>query len=98
MSRLWMRVVSRHKVVKQLEAPCALGEVMDVMTDLCREADLPRPMWLSKHEAEFDEFRHTSFSKDHFVEDVTFDRLEIEFLDDTDTARSSRDPRNDFSE
>lgn len=98
MSRLWMRVVTRHKIVKQAEAPCTVPEVLDVLTELCMKNDLPRPMWLNKHESEFGEFRRTAFTKEHFVEDVNFDRLEIEFLEDSGEGRRSKDPRNDFSD
>jgi len=37
----------------------------------------------------------TAFTRDHFLEDVPFDRLEIEFIDDA--RRKNKDPRNDFS-
>ena len=35
--------------------------------------------------------------REHFIEEVPFDKLEIEFLDDTGEKRRSKDPRNDFS-
>ncbi len=98
MSRLWMRVIKNHRIVKQVEEPCSFGEAFDALTEMCVKNDIPRPMWLAKHDAEYNDFRRTAFTKDHFVEEISFDRLEIEFLDDGESDRRSRDPRNDFSD
>ena len=51
---------------------------------------------LHKHEREFADFRHTAFLPEHFMEDVPFQKLEIEFLEDDGRARRSSDPRNQF--
>jgi len=96
MSRLWVRLVKNHRTVKQQTAPCSWGDEQDVLVEVCREFDAPAPMWLNKHIFEFEQFRHTAFTKDHFVEDISFDRMEIEFLDDTDKKRKSSDIRNQF--
>ena len=59
---------------------------------------MPVPMWLPKHGREWEDFRRTAFTQDHFVEEIRFDRMEIEFLEEGDTRRRSRDPRNDFDD
>ncbi len=96
MTRLWMRIIKKHRIDKQFIAPCAPGEERETLIALCREADLPVPMWLEKHEREFERFRRTVFLPDHFIEEVRFERLEIEFLEDETRTRVSRDPRNEF--
>lgn len=96
MARLWLRVTKDHKIVRQETAPCQWGQERDVLVELCKQLDLPCPIWLSKHENEYDRFRRTSFQPEHFIESVDFDRMEIEFLDDTDKKRKSSDPRNQF--
>jgi hypothetical protein len=53
-------------------------------------------MWLGKHEFEFEQFRRTAFTQDHFVEEISFDRMEIELIDVDAPARKSRDIRNQF--
>ena len=95
MTGLWVRLMKKHRIDRQATRACAFADARDALTDLCRELDVPRPIWLPKHEREFESFRMTGFTKDHFLEDVPFDRLEIEFFDDA--RRKSRDPRNDFS-
>ena len=96
MSRLWVKLIKHHKMARNETIECAWGEQEQALIDLCREMDVPAPMWLSKHEFEFEQFRHTAFTKDHFIEEVSFDKMEIEFLDDTGKKRRSSDPRNQF--
>lgn len=96
MSRLWVRVVKKHKIARDCAVPCLWGEQRAALEAALSDMDLPTPIWLGKHENEFEKFRRTAFSADHFMEDIDFDRLEIEFLDDTGKKRKSDDPRNAF--
>ncbi len=96
MSRLWARIINRHHIARQATIDCLWGEEERVLVEICREFDIPCPMWLEKHYREYKDFRRTSFLPEHFIEEVPFDKLEIEFLDDTGEKRRSRDPRNQF--
>ena len=96
MPRLWARIIKRQRIQKDATYECRYEDVEEALTELCREFDIPRPIWLQKHEREYEEFRRTRFLPEHFIEDVSFDRLEIEYLDDDDRSRKSRDPRNQF--
>ena len=96
MSRLWVRVISEHRIRCQETAPCAWGGERAALEEILKVLDLPNPMWLGKHEREYESFRRTSFLPEHFVEPIDFDRLEIEYLDDTGKKRKSQDPRNAF--
>ena len=96
MPRLWARIIKKHRIERQATVECAWPEAEEALTELCHEFDIPRPLWLNKHYREFEEFRRTQFLPEHFMEDVPFQRLEIEYLDDDDRSRRSRDPRNQF--
>lgn len=96
MARLWARIIVKHRIARQATAPCTPEAVGDVLTELCREFDIPCPIWLHKHEHEFDEFQRTAFLPEHFMEEISFDRLEIEYLADDGKKRRSSDPRNQF--
>jgi hypothetical protein len=96
MDRLWVKLIKNHRMIKNTAMPCGWDEVEDVLTEVCREFDVSAPMWLSKHEFEFEQFRRTAFTQDHFIEEIRFDRMEIEMIDDEAPARRSRDIRNQF--
>lgn len=97
MSRLWIRLIKSHRIARQELVPCLWGEQQEALREACHTLDVPYPIWLDKHESEFESFRRTAFTADHFVESIAFDRMEIEYLDDTGKKRRSTDPRNDFS-
>ena len=96
MPRLWARIINRHRIERQATYDCRFEDVEEALTALCHEFDIPRPICLDKHEREYGEFRRTRFLPEHFMEEVPFQRLEIEYLDDDDRSRRSRDPRNQF--
>lgn len=96
MARLWARIIVKHRIARQQTVPCIWGETDTALTEICKEFDIPNPLWLGKHERELNEFRHTAFLPEHFMEDVSFDKLEIEYLEDDNHKRRSTDPRNQF--
>ena len=95
MTRLWVRLMKKHRIDRQTTVECAFNGARAALEEACRALDVPRPIWLPKNEREFSAFRMTAFTADHFVEEIDFERMEIEFLDDV--RRKSGDPRNDFS-
>lgn len=96
MARLWLRIISNHRIERQETCPVVWGGEKPALTEMCRALDLPCPIWLNKHENEYANFRRTAFTQEHFIEEISFDRMEIEFLDDTGKKRKSNDPRNQF--
>ncbi|NLG25236.1 MAG: hypothetical protein GX558_07755 [Clostridiales bacterium] len=96
MPRLWVKALRDHRIASHQAIECAWGEEKERLIELLKQMDYPAPMWLEKHEREFASFRRTSFTRDHFVEDVAFDQLEVEYLADDGVKRKSRDPRNQF--
>ena len=80
MARLWARIIVKHRIARQMTAPCVFENPQEALTEICRELDIPCPLWLNKHEREFEDFRHTAFLPEHFMEEVPFQKLEIEFL------------------
>ncbi len=94
MTGLWVRLMKKQRIDRQMTRACAFDGAREALIEICRALDVPAPLWLPKHEREFDAFRMTAFARDHFLEEVAFDRLEIEFIDGE--KRKSRDPRNDF--
>ena len=75
--------MKKQRILRQTTLPCQKGDPDDALTEACREFDVPKPLWLGKQEREYEEFRQTAFIQDNFLEEIDFDRLEIEFIDDS---------------
>lgn len=91
---MWARVIKQHRIIRQETEPCAHDGGQEALEAMCYRMDLPKPIWLPKHQREWDEFNQTRFTQEHFVEAVPFDRLEIEYINPR--APKRRDPRNEF--
>lgn len=91
---LWVRVIQKQRIIRQDTQPCSHEEVQEALETVMDRLDLPKPLWLQKHQREWDEFGQTRFIQEHFVESIAFDRLEIEFINPR--AQKKRDYRNEF--
>ncbi len=58
-----------HKVFKALE-------------EICHEFDLSQPIWLDSNVREFQRHSKARFYKDSFIEEIPFDYLEIQILEE----------------
>ena len=88
--RLWGRIIRHHRIEKSVIVPVENEDVMEALREICHTLDLQFPMLLPKHEREFTDFSRTSFLPEHFVEPVSFQRLEIELLQ----PEAQKKPRN----
>ena len=91
---LWVKEIRHHRIDRQATAPCTRDDPQDALEEACRRLDIPKPLWLDKHQREWDEFGMTRFLPDAFFESVSFERLEIEYIDPDAKKRKSQDPRN----
>ena len=78
---IWVRLMRKNRIEKDITRPCTMEEWQDALENACHDLDVPRPMILPRHERDWEEFSQARFLKDHFVEDVPFDRMEVEFID-----------------
>jgi len=92
-----MRKMRGQRIAASDTEPCdPAADPQAALAELCRRMDVPRPLWVSKHQKEFDAFRRTAFTQDHFVERIPFTRLEVEMiLPDAPAKRGQRDPLMD---
>lgn len=94
MTYLWIRQIKNHRIHRQLSIPCGRESPMEALAEGCRQMDLSQPLWLTKHQRDWDDFGMTRFIPQEFMESVDFDRLEIEFIDPDAKKKKSQDPRN----
>lgn len=52
------------------------------LVELCRQMDIPVPMWMKKNTKEFAAFGQTIFFREQYTEKVRFDRFQIRVLED----------------
>ena len=95
-NQLWLQLYKNHKLSKHETRECdSAADAREVMVDMCRALDIPNPMWLESHVREFDAFSRTTFLPAHFVEEVPFERMVIEWIAQGRKGKSD-DPRNAF--
>ena len=90
---LWARAIHKHRILRS-ETVEWTGDFVESLSALCAILDISRPLLLEKHEREWSEFSQTSFTADHFVESIPFDKIEIERIDPDEKKKRSHDPRN----
>ena len=56
--------------------------VFQALDDICYEFDLGKPIWLSSNINDFKRRAKTRFTKDSFIEQIDFDYLEIEVIEE----------------
>ena len=67
-------------VVMEFPAAKSEDEWNAVLSDICRELDLSRPVMLKKHLNELNTFRHTVFSPADFMESVDFNKFTVQLF------------------
>ena len=78
--RLWGRIIQDHRIISS-ETVCIEDDDLErAIRELCRRFDIQRPVQLPKHDRDLKQFGRTTYSRDHFIETVPFQRLEIEIL------------------
>ncbi|MCR4687996.1 MAG: hypothetical protein K5745_00430 [Saccharofermentans sp.] len=55
-------------------------QLEEALIILCRELDVPVPMWMKKNTREFAAFYQTIFFKEQYTESVRFDRFQIRMI------------------
>ena len=95
-ARMWGRKMRGQRILASETLPCDPAHPQDALQEICRLLDLPRPLWLGKHDKEYDAFGRTAFTQDHFLEAIAFTRLEIELIQpDEQKKRGARNPLMD---
>ena len=57
-------------------------KIFSAIDEICYAYDLSKPIWLDKNINEFKKNSKTRFTKDNFVDDIDFDSLDIEVIEE----------------
>lgn len=78
---IWVRLMRKTHIDRDLTLPCSHEDWLETLDQACRALDVPRPLVLPRHERDWEQFSQARFLREHFMEDVRFDRMEVEFID-----------------
>ena len=88
MFRMWGKIwkdnhLIRDTVICQTDYSMSrTSMVFQPLDDICYEFDLSKPLWLDHNKNDFIHHSKTRFNSDSFVEDIDFDFLEIQVIEE----------------
>ena len=83
--KIWAKVLKHHKIVQEAvrEFPARPFDAEGwgrLITELVKPLDLASPVLLNKHVEELARFNRTWFTQADFIENIAFDRFELEIF------------------
>ena len=88
MFRMWGKIWKDNRMLQDTESCITdyslsrTAMVFQALEDICYELDLSKPIWLNANISEFQRVSKTRFTQDSFVEQIPFDYLEIQIIEE----------------
>ena len=88
MFRLWAKIMVSGTMVKNMtieNSDSSLNrtkKIFNSIDEICYAYDLSKPIWLDKNIREFKKNSRTRFTKDNFVDEIEFDSMDIEVIEE----------------
>ena len=87
MFRMWCKLwkdnhMIEDTVIERPEAGSRTGKVFHALEECCIRFDLGQPIWLDAIVTQFQRHAKARFPKECFMEDVDFDYLEIQVIEE----------------
>lgn len=87
MFRLWAKIFADTRLVKDIvicndEDDTRTHKIMKALDNACYEMDLSKPIWLDANIRDFKRLSKVRFSQDNFIEEIDFDFLEIQVIEE----------------
>lgn len=87
MFRLWGKLWKERHLIKDTTYERQADDtrthmIFDGLSAICNEFDLENPIWLDSNIKEFQQSAKTRFTQDSFIEEISFDYLEIEIIEE----------------
>lgn len=86
--RIWFKIFKKNRMLKDIvilsedETLTRTKKILEALDDACVNFDLCKPIWLDNNVYEFNNSNKTRFIKDNFIEEISFDFLEIQILEE----------------
>lgn len=88
--RLWVRLIKKHRVAKSAVAPCRRDDPQEALRQILPGLDLSQPLWLPRHQADWDEYALTRFNAGDFIDVFPYDSMELSYIYPEDEKRPAR--------
>ncbi len=87
MFRLWIKLVADNHLIKDVVVcddsfESRTHKVMNAIEKAAYEMDLSKPIWLDNTVRDFQLHDKCRFTKDAFIEEIDFDYMEIQVLEE----------------
>lgn len=87
MFRMWGKLWKDNRLLKDImiengDSDTRTHKVFRALDDICMEFDLGKPIWLDSNVQEFKRHSRTRFRQDSFIEEIDFDYLEIQIIEE----------------
>jgi len=87
MFRLWAREFKENHMLKDTviqdgRDDTRTHKVFHALEEVCLQFDLGRPIWLESTVSDFKRHRKARFTQDNFIEEIDFDYLEIQVIEE----------------
>lgn len=88
MFRMWAKLVKDTRILKDTVicindySLSRTAKVFLALDDICLQLDLGKPIWLEATIHEFQKLSKVRFSQDNFIEQIDFDFLEIQVIEE----------------
>lgn len=87
MFTLWAKLYIKNRMIDDLTVTdpsddSRTAKVFHAVTKACQTFDLAEPIWLDMNIREFQRHRKTRFGRDNFIEDLDFDYMEIQIIEE----------------
>lgn len=90
MFRLWAKMFKNNHMLQDMEVQNASTElnrtrkIYQAIDEICIEFDLSHPIWLASTIRDFQNYDKCRFTKDNFPDEIDFDYVEIQVLEEDD--------------
>lgn len=87
MFRLWAKEWKDNRIIRDIticndENDSRTHKIFKALEEVCYQFDLSVPIWLDVNIREFKRVSKTRFTKDSFIDAVSFDYLEIQVIEE----------------
>ncbi len=85
--KLWGKILVDSKIEKDILVEANSSDnyqenLKDCIMEICDKLDIEKPYWLPANVKEYNQRGKTRFTKDNFIEEICFDKFEIEEIED----------------